>query len=290
MRRPIVQLSSLEKVLWPATGFTKGQMLDYYRAVAPTLLPHLVDRPLTLGRFPDGLAGQGFAQLECRGSPEWMTTAAIRLRDGRLRNFCLARDLDSLLWIANLGTIELHIFLGRASTLEQPTAVLFDLDPEPPAQTADARRAALLLRDWLRARDLTAVVKTTGGIGLHVLVPLNCRHTYSQTRSFARQGARELASEHDWIVDSAAHRDLRSGTVLIDWAQNSERRSMVAPYSLRATDVPSVSTPVDWEEVERDGTSLRFDPTEAIDRIARFGDEFGPALTLVQRVAGADRV
>jgi bifunctional non-homologous end joining protein LigD len=146
MIQPGLEFSSLDKVLWPRTGFTKGQMLDYYARVAPALLPHLADRPLTLGRFPNGIDGPGFAQTECRGRPEWLHTAPIRLRDGRIRNFCLARDLASLLWIANLGTVELHTFLGVAHTLDQPTAVVFDLDPEPPAGTEDAARVALRLR------------------------------------------------------------------------------------------------------------------------------------------------
>jgi bifunctional non-homologous end joining protein LigD len=286
MSRVAVALSSLDKVLWPLTGFTKGQMLEYYTAVAPTLLPHLVNQPLTLGRFPGGVAGRGFAQIECRGCPEWMATAQIRLRNGQLRNFCLAHDLESLLWIANQGTIELHTFLGQAPALEQPTAILFDLDPEPPAETGDARRAALILRDWLSARNLSAVVKTTGGIGLHVLVPLNSPHTYSQTRRFARLAASQLESQHDWIVDSAANRDQRAGTVLIDWAQNNERRTMVVPYSLRASDAPSVSTPVAWEEVERDHAPLSFAPGDVIDRITRLGDLFAPARSLVQSIAG----
>lgn len=277
-------LSSLDRVLWPATGFTKGQMVDYYARVAPVLLPHLADRPLTLGRFPNGVDGPGFAQTECRGRPDWMETVPIRLRNGRVRNFCLARDVHSLLWIANLGTIELHIFLGRARTLEQPTAVVFDLDPEPPAGTADAARVALILRDRLACGGLTAVVKATGGEGLHVLVPLNCPHTYAQTRSFARGLARELAAEHRDVVASAAARQRRAGTVLIDWAQNNERRSIVAPYSLRAADRPRVSAPLRWEEVERRPQELGFGPQDTLARLRRVGDSFADALSAVQRL------
>ncbi len=277
-----VALSSLDKVLWPAVGFSKGQMLVYYARVAAVLLPHLAGRPLTLGRFPEGVDGPGFAQIECRGRPDWMQSAPVRLRDGRMRNFCLVGDVRSLLWVANLGTIELHVFLGAGRALDCPAAILFDLDPEPPAGLSDACRVALLVRDRLAVHGLRAVVKTTGGSGLHVLVPLNSPHTYTQTRGFAREFASSLAARSEGVVATASRRDRRAGTVLIDWAQNHERRSMIAPYSLRANLVPLVSMPVSWEEVERGGDSLLFGPPEALERIERLGDLFEPALRDVQ--------
>lgn len=295
-----VEVSSLDRVLWPTVGWTKGQMLDYYARVAPVLLAHVADRPLTLGRFPAGVDEPGFAQTECRGRPSWMATAAIALRDGRIRNFCLARDLRSLMWIANLGTIELHVFLGAGLALGEPAAVLFDLDPEPPAGMVDACRVALLLRDRLAGLGLKAVVKTTGGLGLHVLVPLNSPYAYAQTRAFARSVAEEVALEHDGVVARVGRREQRTGAVLIDWAQNNERRTMIAPYSLRASYLPLVSTPVSWEEVEaeegereegerdgveRAGGGLWFGPGEVLARIERLGDLWAPALTTVQRLA-----
>jgi bifunctional non-homologous end joining protein LigD len=283
-----VTLSSLDKVLWPATGVTKGQMLDYYARVARVLLPHVAGRPLTLGRFPDGVDGPGFAQIECRGRPDWMETAEVRLRDGRVRNFCMARDARSLLWIANLGTIELHVFLSAGQALERPGAVLFDLDPEPPAGLADACRVALLVRDRLSSMGLRAVVKTTGGSGLHVLVPLGGSDGYSETRAFARSVAESLAREVDGVVARAARRERRAGTVLIDWAQNHERRSMIAPYSLRANVVPLVSAPVSWEEVARGGEGLLFGPGAGLERIERLGDLFAPALNGGQSLAGVE--
>jgi bifunctional non-homologous end joining protein LigD len=279
-----IALSSLEKVMWPAVGFTKGQMLDYYARVAPVLLPHVADRPLTLGRFPDGVDGPGFAQIECRGRPAWMATAQIRLRDGRLRNFCVARDARSLLWIANLGTIELHVFLAGGQALERPAAVLFDLDPEPPAGIVEACRAALLVRERLTALGLRAVAKTTGGSGLHVLVPLNSPQSYERTRGFARSVADQVARGHAGLVTRAGRREQRAGAVLIDWAQNNERRSVVAPYSLRANVVPLVSTPVTWDEIEGGDDSLLFGPAEALERIERLGDLFAPALSDVQHL------
>lgn len=281
---PGLKLTNLDRVLWARTGFTKGRLLDYYASVSGALLPHLADRPLTLGRFPAGVDSRGFAQTECRGRPDWLHTAAIPLRDGRVRNFCLAQDLPSLLWIANQGTIELHTFLASARSLDHPTAVLFDLDPEPPAGFLEAATVALLLREWLARRDLLAVAKTTGGVGLHVLVPLNSPHSYEQTREFARAAAYELAADHQQVVASAAHRDRRAGKVLVDWAQNGERRTMVAPYSLRAADVPLASTPVSWSEIDPAGGILRFAPDETLARAERMGDLFEPALTAVQNV------
>jgi bifunctional non-homologous end joining protein LigD len=268
--------------MWPSTGFTKGDLLDYYARVGDALLPHLADRALTLGRFPGGVEQRGFAQTECRGRPEWMATAPIRLRDGRVRNFCLAQDVASLLWIANLGTVELHTFLASVDALDQPKALLFDLDPEPPAGLAESRRVALLLRERLGSEGLTVVVKTTGGSGLHLVVPLNRPHSYTCTRAFARRLAHELAREDEQIVASATARKQRAGTVLIDWAQNSERRSMVAPYSLRASYVPLVSTPVGWDEIEDGSEALLFGPNEVLDRVARLGDLFGSALSAGQ--------
>jgi bifunctional non-homologous end joining protein LigD len=282
--QPGLKLTNLDRVLWPKTGFTKGQLVDYYARVSAALLPHLADRPLTLGRFPAGVDAPGFAQIECRGRPDWVQTAAIRLRDGRMRTFCLAHDLPSLLWIANQGTIELHTFLGSAPSLDRPTAVLFDLDPEPPAGFLDAAKVALLLREWLDRRNLLAVAKTTGGAGLHVAVPLNSPHSYERTREFARAAARELAAEHRQVVASAAHRDRRAGTVLVDWAQNGERRTMVAAYSLRAADVPLASTPVSWSEIEQAAAMLRFSPHETLARLERMGDLFEPALSAVQNI------
>jgi bifunctional non-homologous end joining protein LigD len=284
MMRARLELTSREKVMWPSTGFTKGDLLDYYASMAVVMLPHLAGRALTLGRFPDGVEQRGFAQTECRGRPEWMATAPIRLRDGRIRNFCLAHDPESLLWIANLGTVELHTFLAPADALDQPRAVLFDLDPEPPAGLPDACRVALLLRERLGAEGLTAVVKTTGGTGLHVIVPLNHPHAYASTREFARRLADELARRDEQIVASATRRERREGTVLIDWAQNSERRSFVVPYSLRASYVPLVSTPIAWQEVEHGTETLVFGPSEVRKRVARLGDLFEPALRVVQRL------
>jgi bifunctional non-homologous end joining protein LigD len=273
-----VSFSSLDKVMYPETGFTKGDLIAYYERIAPVLLPHVRDRPMTLGRFPDGVDGPGFAQTECRGAPDWLATAPIRLRSGAVRNYCLVNDLRSLLWVANLGTIELHPFLAPADRLDRPAGVLFDLDPEEPARLAAAARVALLVRDELARRDLSPLVKTSGSTGMHVFVPLERSPGYEATRALAREVAELIAEREPGVVARAGPREERAGAVLVDWAQNHERRSTIAPYSLRAADRPAVSAPLSWDEVAElaAGEALELGPEEVLDRAARSGDLFSP--------------
>jgi bifunctional non-homologous end joining protein LigD len=274
-----VRVTSPDKVLWPATGFTKAEMIDYYVAVSSALLPHLAGRPLTLGRFPDGVDGKGFAQNECRGRPEWMATAALRLSTGEVRNYCVVNDVPSLVWVANLGTIELHPYLALAERPDEPTAVAFDLDPHPPRGLLECCRVALRLREALTAAGLTGRPKTSGAAGLHVFVPLQPPTRYDESRALARAIAAELAAaDPDLVSDSTRPRE-RSGKVFVDWLQNAPRRSTVAPYSLRATDVPLVSTPLSWDEVEDavargSAEQLAFGPADVLARIERHGDLF----------------
>jgi bifunctional non-homologous end joining protein LigD len=280
-----VALSSLDKVLWPEPGFTKGQMIEYYRRIAPVLLPHLRDRPLTLGRFPSGVEGRGFAQNECRGAPEWLRTYAVRLRDGTPRRFCVVDDVESLLWVANQNTIELHPFLYTVVDPARPTSVVFDLDPAAPADVLAAGEVALRLRDLLAERGLAAVLKTSGSLGLHVLVPLNTPTTFAETKAFARKLAAQLAEERPEQVTDAQRRSARAGKVLVDWLQNDPMRSTVAPYSLRATPWPTVSTPVAWEEVEEAlaggrAEHLTFLADDVLERVQH--DPFAPALEVEQ--------
>jgi bifunctional non-homologous end joining protein LigD len=282
-----VELTSLEKVLWRRTGFTKGEMIEYYRAAAPALVPHLAWRPVTLGRFPDGVEGPGFAQNECRGRPDWLQTVEIQLRSGEIRRYCLVNDLPSLLWVANLGTIELHPYLRRAGRLDQPTAMVLDLDPTPPATFGDCCRVALAARRLLEGEGLISVAKTSGAAGLHVFVPLNSEGTFAATKSFARVLAERLAAAAPALVATRMTRSGRAGKVLVDWLQNDPMRSTVAPYSLRAMPWPSVSTPVSWQEVEaaaRHDEPPAFGPQDVLERLERLGDLFAPALETVQRV------
>jgi bifunctional non-homologous end joining protein LigD len=282
-----VALTSLDRVLWPRTGFTKGAMIDYYKTVAPALVPHIAGRALTLGRFPAGVDGRGFAQTECRGSPNWMTTHALRLRNGQLRRFCVVDDEPSLLWVANQSAIELHPFLALAARQDQPTQLVVDLDPGPGAGLRDCCRVALRARALLREQHLEAFAKTSGASGLHILVPLNTPHAYDDTKPFARALAERLAADDPQRV-TAQVRAPRERRVYVDWLANDATRSLVAPYSLRAADFPTVSTPLTWDEVEAGPpTPLATDLAARLDAI---GDPLGPALALRQRLPSADAI
>jgi bifunctional non-homologous end joining protein LigD len=278
-----VELARLDKPLWPRIGFTKGDLVAYYRAVAPVLLPHLAGRPLTLVRFPDGIEGPGFYQQECRGAPDWLPVAPLVARNGKLFRYCMVDDLAALLWVVNLATIELHPFIATAAEPERAPFLVLDLDPGPPAGLLACCGVALEVRAALAEAGLTGLVKTSGGSGLHVYVPLGGTFTFAQTRAFARALAATLTARHPERVVDTMRLAQRQGKVLIDWRQNDARRSTVAPYSLRAATVPLVSMPVTWDEVEAacsqgDARALLFRPADALARIAAHGDLFRPVL------------
>jgi len=285
-----LRVSSLEKVLWPTAGYTKGQMLDYYVRVAPVLVPHLAGRPVTLRRLPEGVEEAGWYQNDCPpGRPEWVEVETVEWPSGRTWDFCAVDDLPTLVWVANLGTIELHPFLALRTRLERPTSLVLDLDPGPPAGLADCCRIALRLQALLEGAGLAAFPKVSGALGLHVLVPLNDEHTWQETKAFARAVAGVLATESPDEVVDRQQRGLRAGKVLVDWLQNDPTRSTVAPYSLRAEGWPTVSAPVTWEEVQRAAGEGRdellvFEPEAALDRVDRLGDLFRPVLELRQRL------
>jgi bifunctional non-homologous end joining protein LigD len=279
-------LTSLDRVLWPAVGFTKGDMLAYYEAISPALLPHLAGRPLTLGRFPAGVDGPAFATTECRGRPEWVPTIPVRLRSGEVREQCMIDDLPSLLWAVNLGSIELHAFPSAAGRLEEPAFLVLDLDPGPDTGLSECCAIALRLYEVLAERGLEGFCKTSGGLGLHVYVPVAPGHSFDETKAFARSLAARLAGERPDAVTDRRELSARVGRVLIDWVPNSPRSLTVTPYSLRAADVPSVSTPVAWDEVQAAalGNALHFAPHDVIDRVRARGDPFRPVLELRQRL------
>jgi bifunctional non-homologous end joining protein LigD len=253
-------------------------MIEYYRSIADVIVPHLARRPVTLWRFPEGVEGPSWYQTNCRGAPEWVRVVEVPGRRGALFRMCVVDDLRSLLWVANLGTIELHPFLARVERPDEPTALVFDLDPGPPADVVDCCRVALRLRELLGDREVFP--KTSGSVGLHLYVPVEGA-TYAETKALAREGALRLAAERPDEVVAASARPLREGKVLVDWLQNDPSRSTVAPYSLRGTGWPTVSTPVTWEEVERVSTTgrpelLTLDWSDALERVERLGDLFAP--------------
>ncbi len=263
-------MTNLDKVLWPEVGFTKGEMVDYYERIAPVLLPHLAGRPLTLRRFPDGVAGASWYQVECTGRPDWVATARVpsTVLPPRMLELCVVDDLPSLMWVVNLATVELHPLLGTKDALDRPTALVLDLDPGPPAGMVECCRVALWARRLLVGLGLESFVKTSGLKGLHVYVPLNADETYRRTKPFALAVAELLVRDHPDDVVCRMARTQRAGRVFLDWSQNDPSKSTVAAYSLRAQPSPTVSTPLQWAEVEAgtEGASLVFGPDEVLTR------------------------
>ncbi len=286
-----LQLSNLEKVFYPARGFKKAQVIDYYSRIAPALLPHLKDRPVTFKRYPDGVLGKFFYQKECpEYRPEWLRTAPVWSgSNDRNINFCLLNELPSLVWAVNLAALELHTSLSLAQDPLTPTVLVFDLDPGPPAAIIECARIGLWLRDLFEHMGLQSFPKTSGLKGLQVYVPLNVPATYAQTKSFAKACAELLEQQHPNLVVSKMNKKLRAGRVFIDWSQNDGHKTTVCVYSLRAHERPTVSTPLNWAEVEsalakKDPELLVFDAGQVLQRFEQFGDLFAPVLTLKQKL------
>ena len=292
-----LKLSNLEKVMYPATGFTKGHVIDYYTRIAPVMLGHLRDRPLTRIRYPNGVDDKFFYEKNCPDHrPEWVEVARIFTRGtgrwgGESRgprdiDFCLANDLPTLIWLANLAALELHTSLGTATAYDHPTMVAFDLDPGPPATIVECARVALLLRDMFERLGLSCFPKTSGSKGMQVYLPLNTPVTYDETTPFARAVAELLEQEHGDLVVSQQSKDLRKGKVLVDWSQNVDFKTTVCVYSLRARERPTASTPITWDEVAeaREPEDLRFESGEVLERVERHGDLYAPVLELEQRL------
>jgi bifunctional non-homologous end joining protein LigD len=286
----VLSLSNLDKVLFPQAGFTKGQLIDYYTRVAPAVLPHLRGRPLTLKRYPDGVEGQFFYEKQSPSHrPDWVRTAAIWSRhNGRMIDFTLADDLPTLVWLAQLGDLELHTSLALAADVTAPTILAFDLDPGPPATIVECARVALDLRAAFEHLGMQAFPKTSGSKGMQVYVPLNAEGiTYAQTKPFAQNIARLLERHRPELVVSEMRKSLRAGKVLVDWSQNDEHKTTVSVYSVRARERPTVSTPLAWHEVEAvlgsgDPEELAFTTDEVLTRVAEHGDLFSPVISLVQ--------
>ena len=276
-----LKLSNLNKVLYPAAGFTKGQVIDYYVRVAPALLPHLRERPLTLKRYPEGVDGEFFYEKSCpRHRPEWVTTAPI-WSEGRndYIHFCLAQDIPTLVWAANLADLELHTSLSLAKKIEQPTMMVFDLDPGEPANIVQCCQVGFWLKEIFEKFGLNCYPKTSGSKGLQIYVPLNTPVTYDETKPFAHALARLLESEHSDLVVSDMKKVLRVGKVLVDWSQNDQHKTTVNVYSLRAKQRPTVSTPVSWDEVKRclskkNTNLLVFESHQVLERIEKMSPIF----------------
>jgi bifunctional non-homologous end joining protein LigD len=282
-----LSLSNLDKVMYPATGFTKGQLIDYYTRVAPVLLPHLRDRPLTLKRYPNGVEGGHFYEKQCPSHrPDWVRSEPVELSSKTI-HFCICDDLPTLVWLANLADLELHPSLSNVPDVERPTVMAFDLDPGPPAGVAECCEVALILRDALGRIGLECFPKTSGSKGIQVYVPLNVDGVdYDHgTKPLSQALARHLEAEHPKLIVSSQKKELRKGKVLIDWSQNDEHKTTVSVYSLRARERPTVSTPLDWAEVEAaDADALVFEAGDVLERVEERGDLFAPVVELEQRL------
>jgi bifunctional non-homologous end joining protein LigD len=286
-----LRLSNYDKVLFPATGFTKGDMIEYYARVAPVILPHLRDRPLTLKRYPNGVSGDFFYEKNCPGHrPEWVQTAPVGgRRRGATIHYCLIQDAPTLVWAANLASIELHTSLARFPDVDVPTMMVFDLDPGPPAALLQCCEVALVLRGLFAGLGLSSLVKTSGSKGLQVYVPLNVDVDFRQIKAFARQVAELLAGQAPDLVVSRMTKSARAGRVLVDWSQNDEHKTTVNVYSVRAQEQPTVSAPVSWDQVQaahdsKDADGLGQTTAQVLERIAREGDLLAPLLSLVQEL------
>jgi len=247
-----VEFTNLKKIIFPDLKTTKSQIIEFYITVAPKMLAFLSDRLAVLKRFPDGIDEEGFYEKDApQGTPSWVKTKKIRSETAKRDvNYVLCNDLDTLIWLANLATIEIHIPFSKADSLEKPDMMLFDVDPEPPATYKDAATVALLLKRKLDEIGLECYVKTSGKKGLHVVIPIVQEHSFKETRKFVHKIGRQLAEEKELVVSELAEAK-KPGKVFVDYLQNSHGRTMVSPYSLRAVPEATVSTPLEWAEVEK---------------------------------------
>jgi bifunctional non-homologous end joining protein LigD len=284
-------VSNLDKVLYPEAGFTKGQVINYYIRVAPVLLPHLKNRPITLKRYPEGVEGFFFYEKQCPSHrPEWVKTAEVpsRREAGKI-DYCMMNDLPALIWAANLADLELHTFLHRAPAIHRPTSLAFDLDPGAPADILLCCQVSIWLRTIFSGLGMQCLVKTSGSKGLQLFVPLNTPVKYEKTKAFAHALAEQLEREHPDQVVSRMQKTLRKDKVFVDWSQNDEHKTTVNVYSLRAKSQPTISTPITWQELEAalragDPGCLVFKSETVLERIEKEGDLFAPVLTLKQRL------
>ena len=279
-------LSNLDKVLYPDTGTTKAEVIDYYARIAPVMVPHLADRGVTLRRFPDGVEGNSFFEKRCPGHrPEWIDTVlGPGDRNGDI-GYCCLDSAPALVWAANMAALEIHAPMARRD-IETPTMCVFDLDPGPGTSIAECADVGLDIRHVLDGLGLAGFAKTSGSKGMQVYVPLNTPHTHHEASAFALWVAQLLERAHPDGVVSNMKKSLRKGKVLVDWSQNSRHKTTVAVYSLRARPRPTVSTPVTWDEVEAaaGGEPLAFETGDVLARVAEHGDLFAETLTLEQRL------
>jgi len=276
-------LTNLDKVLYPEVGFTKAAVIDYYARIAPAMLPHLARRGLTMVRWPNGVEGHSFFEKRCPPhAPEWVETGTT-YEDVVA---CVVDDVATLVWVANLAALELHTLQATVDDPAHPTSMVFDLDPGAPAGLLDCCRVGVELRDLLGRLGLVSVVKTSGGKGLHLAVPVR-GPTADDTKNFARALGQLLAKQDPERVTIDMAKNVRHGRVFVDWSQNDRNKTTVSAYSLRARPRPMVSTPLSWDEVDDalahdDAGALEHDAEAVLERVERLGDLYEPNLTIEQ--------
>jgi bifunctional non-homologous end joining protein LigD len=285
-----LSLSNPDKVLYPATGFTKAEIITYYMTVAPFMLPHLAGRALTFKRFPDGVDKPGFFEKRCPGHrPPWVPVAAGPGDRGGVIEYCVLDEPAALVWSANLAALELHAPMALAVDLETPRAVVFDFDPGAPAATVECAQAALDVAEVLAAAGLKGWCKTSGSKGIQLYVPVNGKCTHEQAGNVALAVGQVLERRVPERYLTVMTKAVRPGKIFVDWSQNSRHKTTIAPYSLRARDQPTVSTPVRWDEIEqaaRGANPLVFDAEDVMARVLELGDLFAPVLSVKQTLPG----
>ncbi len=286
-----LSLTNLDKVLYPAAGFTKGQVVDYAVRIAPVLIPHLAGRPLTMKRYPSGVNEEYFFEKNApKHRPDWVQTTPVWSEgNNRTMDYIMANDLPTLVWIANLASIELHPSLSLGSDISTPTMIVFDLDPGPPANIVQCCQVGLWVREIFEHFGLQSFAKTSGSKGLQIYGPLNTKTSYDETKPFAHAIARLLEQQHPDLVVSDMKKAVRTNKVFVDWSQNDQHKTTISVYSLRAREKPTVSTPVRWEEVEqalkkKDANLLVFEVKDVLARVEKMGDLFEPVQKLKQRL------
>ena len=287
-------LTNLDKILYPEASFSKADVLNYYMGISPYILPHVRDRLLTMKRYPDGVEGEFFYEKSCPGyRPDWLSVTEA----GRTRKvaYCTIEDEAGLVWIANLASLELHTSLSHCEDVSRPTVVVFDLDPGEGMDILDCAAVGVNLRAMLAGLGLKCHVKTSGGKGLHVYVPLNTPVSFTETKDFAHAVALMMQERYEGTIVSNMRKALRKRKVFIDWSQNDEHKTTVCAYSLRAGSMPTVSTPLSWDELEtaverKDKGMLYFEAGEVFERARREGDLFGPVADMEQELPAAARL
>jgi bifunctional non-homologous end joining protein LigD len=286
-----LSLSNLEKDLYPRHGFTKAHVLEYYRRISKFILPHLKDRALTLKRYPEGVEKDFFFEKRCPSHhPEWVKTAEIRRDEGERMTVCLVNDLETLMWVANLASLELHVSLARAGSPETPDSMVFDLDPGDRANILNCARVALILRDLLLELGLASYVKTSGKKGLHVYVPLNSKETtFQDTKNFSKAVAKIVQKNYPDLVTAKMAKEYRKAKVFINWSQNDSSKTMICVYSLRAREKPIVSFPLVWNKLEHlpgqvDPEKLQVIHSDAVAIAEKNGDLFQVVLVKKQKL------